>query len=329
MTRWCSALAALAVTALCSVQAVPLLAIDGISSAIGLNHICVIEAGEPSTAGGAVTCTGNSEFGKTVPPRDEVFVQLAAGLYFSCGLSADQRISCWGQISGTPDDGLYIQISAGNYFACGLLIDGQVKCWGQQKILTSLIPDVDNTADIAYEQLSCGPESMCALTTEGRVKCWGSSGILQSKKILDSPLNRTVHQDYDPAVDDMYLFWNQARFRQMSVGDDIICGIRYPQKDLLCIGALKKYGLSSILDGNFIQVSVSSARIGVCAIHSDRTLQCWGPAKSLATFAKSNNKYDQVEVGPSTVCAVTMTSELKCGGGNGIRINFPKSMTVA
>ena len=328
MTRWRSTLAALAL-AVSITHAVPLLAVDGVSSAIGLNHVCVITAGEPSVAGGEAMCTGNSEFGKTTPPKSEVFVQLAVGLYFSCGLSADQRIHCWGQISGTPDDGLYIQISAGNYFACGLLIDGRLKCWGQQKILNALAFDSGQAGDIAYEQLSCGPESLCALTSEGYAKCWGSSGILQARKIVESPSNRTSYLQYDLVGDDANLYSSEVCLRQISVGDDVICGIRYPESDIFCTGALKKYSLPSIIEGNFLQVSVSSARLGVCAIRSDRSLQCWGQAKSLATFAKSNNRWDQVEVGPSTVCAVSMLSELECGGGNGIRIDFPKSMTLA
>lgn len=86
------------------VAGIPLLTVDGVSTAIGLNHLCILAASD-AAVGGAALCTGNPEFGKTAPPEDVVFVQLAAGLYFTCGLSVDQRVHCWGQISNTPEDG--------------------------------------------------------------------------------------------------------------------------------------------------------------------------------------------------------------------------------
>ena len=309
------------------VAGIPLLTVDGVSTAIGLNHLCILAASD-AAVGGAALCTGNPEFGKTAPPEDVVFVQLAAGLYFTCGLSVDQRVHCWGQISNTPEDGLYMQISAGNYFACGLLIDGQFKCWGQDKVLTSLLApgDRDSGGEEVFVQLSCGPASLCALASSGYTKCWGSSGVTQSL----SPRRTSSHNNQTSSqFSSVSSLGVENRFRQVSVGDDVTCGIRYPSGDLVCSGSLKKYGIPTLIEGSFLQVSVSSARLGMCAIRSDHSLECWGPAKSLAVFVKANTRWDQIEVGPSMVCAVSMTSELKCGGGNGIRIDFPRATVLA
>lgn len=59
-------------------------------------------------------------------------MQVITGLYFSCGISVDQTLLCWGQINGQIP-GLYTQISADSdgYFGCGLLVDGNIHCWGK------------------------------------------------------------------------------------------------------------------------------------------------------------------------------------------------------
>lgn len=82
---------------------------------------------------------------------------VAAGQYFSCGVSTDGRVKCWGQnidgVLGTADatyhgespdsmgDGLpavdlgagvtATAVTAGAAHACALLADGGVKCWGR------------------------------------------------------------------------------------------------------------------------------------------------------------------------------------------------------
>jgi hypothetical protein len=60
------------------------------------------------------------------------FVQLVTGRSFSCGMTPDQTVFCWGSIKGYIP-GLYEQITAagsGNV-GCGVMTNGQINCWGK------------------------------------------------------------------------------------------------------------------------------------------------------------------------------------------------------
>jgi hypothetical protein len=311
--------------------AIPTLTVDGTSTAIGVNHICVVSAPMSTGSftsdwtGGRVICTGNGEFGKTSPPEVFNFVQIVAGVYFSCGLTAEQTVHCWGDIGQQKEEGMYLQISAGSHYVCGILVDGRLRCWGRARVVNIASPSEPsspNQCETEYAQVSCGPEQLCALTKGGELHCFNSFGFVDSFGLIANG----SHVYSGVGVPDL----TAARFRQVSVGQDATCGITFPESYLLCWGSTDKHRIEfTSPPARYLQVSVSSGRLGVCAIHADRSLSCWGQAKSLVTFASSSRLWQQIEVGPSTVCAVSVASELKCGGGNGIKMSFPKSLVVA
>jgi hypothetical protein len=82
-------------------RGLPTLPIDGTSTAIGFNHVCALTPTYDRSTGGVVVCSGNNDFGKALPPQELTFVQLAAGMYFTCGLHIDQTVHCWGSIAAT------------------------------------------------------------------------------------------------------------------------------------------------------------------------------------------------------------------------------------
>ena len=98
-------------------------------------------------------------------------VQISAGRYHTCALTAENRIKCWGygangqlgnrgytrknhpsnvaesQSSGTPLANI-VQISTGYIHTCALTTEGRVKCWG----------------DLSYRQLGTGcPSGHCPI----------------------------------------------------------------------------------------------------------------------------------------------------------------------
>ena len=300
-----------------------LLPIDGTSTAIGFNHICVLRRDEAAARrpGGRVECVGDADAGKATPPEDGgPFVQIVAGTYFSCGLSVDHSVTCWGRMSQRAPEGLFLQITAGNYHACGILIDGSIACWGQSRVValvaasvnarSTLLASEDNyiTLPVVYRQVSCGSESCCALTSDGKIQCWGA----RSNSSASAP-------GEDPS---------DMRFRQVSVGGDgLLCGISFPSDALRCWGRTETLDLPR--GGRFTQVSVSSGRLGVCAIAAD-TLRvlCWGQARAFApSFGAA--AWEQVEVGATAVCGVSVESRLVCAGGNGMQLNFSRHSLVA
>ena len=60
------------------------------------------------------------------------FVQLVAGNSFSCGMTMEQTVFCWGRIKGFIP-GLYEQITASSFgfLGCGVMTDGKINCWGE------------------------------------------------------------------------------------------------------------------------------------------------------------------------------------------------------
>ena len=61
------------------------------------------------------------------------FVQIVGAHDFTCGITLDQTVFCWGDRVSGFIPGLYEQITAASYgnVACGVLTDGSINCWGE------------------------------------------------------------------------------------------------------------------------------------------------------------------------------------------------------
>jgi len=83
-----------------------------------------------------------------------------------------------------PELGNYLSVVAGEAFSCGLTTDHGVKCWGSPAsgVLGDDLATAAATAvpvdvvglDSGVRQIAASMRTMCALTTSGGVKCWGS-----------------------------------------------------------------------------------------------------------------------------------------------------------
>ena len=140
-----------------------------------------------------------------------------------------------------------------------------------------------------------------------------------------------------------------VQFRQISVGESLSCGISLLGGHLYCWGSPEFFHYNRDIPrqkkGPFRQVSVGS--LGVCAIladpseltgvdssaeievdenHSPDRLLCWGTAKNLIDQSRFD-AWDQISVGTSYICGVSMESEVECGGY--IPIRDHKDIVVA
>jgi alpha-tubulin suppressor-like RCC1 family protein len=125
---------------------------------------------------------------------------VSAGFDYSCALSSNGTIKCWGyngegelgngsftdssspvQVSGITDA---TAISAGNDHTCALISDGTVECWGDNtygqlgngtSVGQSSTP-VQVTDITSATAISSGSSHSCALLSGGPVKCWGLNG---------------------------------------------------------------------------------------------------------------------------------------------------------
>lgn len=122
------------------------------------------------------------------------------------------------------------------------------------------------------------------------------------------------------------------QFRQIAVSESISCGITLIGSHLICWGNARNFYNTDIprqVRGPFRQVSVGAS--GVCAIRGEKsedseqdndanqdsenapdTLHCWGYAKHLIN-SKYFSAWDQVSVGCTYICGVSMDSEVECG----------------
>ena len=164
--------------------------------AAGAFHTC------GATAGG-VYCWG-ADYGSDSLPRlvsSDVFDQLVAGQYFTCGHKADQSVWCWGSVNSegqlgrgfigggslTPapvQGGLaFTQIAAGANHACGVSAGGGAFCWGsnasgQLGDSTSVTRSAPTAVarGLTFASLTAGLAHTCGILTDGTVYCWGANG---------------------------------------------------------------------------------------------------------------------------------------------------------
>jgi hypothetical protein len=99
-------------------------------------------------------------------------VQIVSGMYYSCGVTLEQSVMCWGRLPDVPISGLYSQITGGKHYACGVMTDGRLNCWGlinagvKREIPTEAYMEAHNIE--RFVQVSCEDNHCCALDDKGK-----------------------------------------------------------------------------------------------------------------------------------------------------------------
>ncbi|MDI9917312.1 putative Ig domain-containing protein, partial [Rhodococcus sp. IEGM 1379] len=107
----------------------------------------------------------------TGAPTDGGYIAIAAGYFHSLALTADGRITSWGntqfgQATGVPADGGYTAIAAGSSHSLALTADGHVTTWGSAGQATGAPTDGGYTAIAAGagHSLALNPRTAPAFT---------------------------------------------------------------------------------------------------------------------------------------------------------------------
>lgn len=273
--------------------------------------------------------------------------QVTAGYAHTCAVTTTGGVKCWGSnASGQLGDGTMVDkgspadvmglgngvtaVSAGGSHTCALTSAGGVKCWGGGRLgdgtETGKITPVDVVGlDSGVLAISAGGQHICALTTAGRVKCWGSNW---GGQVGDSTTTNRL-----TPVDVLGLSGNVIA---ISAGANHTCA-------LTTAGGVKCWGYGGVGDGTTetrtTPVDVVGLTSGVvaiaggvhtCALTTTGGVKCWGNNwEGQVGDGTTTNKSTPVDVvgldsGVTSIavygshsCALTMSGETKCWGGNG------------
>lgn len=187
--------------------------LKAISVTTGEAHVCAI------TPAGATLCWGANNVGQAGPPSPamcssgmlpcaltpqavsggQVFTQLAAGVFWTCGLTQAGAVYCWGRApaisSATAGDPVlaaggstFTQITDAAMSACGIRAGGETQCWGTNRFgelgrgsfgydpLVTPAP----VSGPAFQAVAGGTSHSCGITAAGALYCWGlnDDGVL-------------------------------------------------------------------------------------------------------------------------------------------------------
>ena len=112
---------------------------------------------------GTVAGWGSPAYGSWNLPPGVTYTDIAAGRYFSVGLSTDGTIYTVGddgdkQVSGKPEGSGYLSVVANNETAAALSHDGYIYVWGKP------IPGVPSkSVDGGYTDIALGPDYLIAI----------------------------------------------------------------------------------------------------------------------------------------------------------------------
>jgi alpha-tubulin suppressor-like RCC1 family protein len=237
-----------------------------VSMSAGASHTCGI------TAEGVAYCWGSDSNGQLgnggtsldtqIPsPVDsstligsKAFIELFAGHYQTCGITADGVAYCWGHdgwgqlgnggtsqetqspspvdTSTIPGNKAFVQLVGGYRHTCGLTEDGVAYCWGWdgegQLGNGDVSQDVQSPSPVdtstilgnkAFVQLGAGSYHSCGITVDGVAYCWGNDSC---GRLGDGG---GVLNTQSPSLVDTSAIPSNKAFVSISTGEEHTCSL--------------------------------------------------------------------------------------------------------
>ncbi len=306
---------------------------DAEDAALSDNTTCVLRAG------GVVTCIGSPGGYTTPPARVDMTgigqaVAVTAAEYFTCALSSQGQIACWGLVDSTapfPTAAGEHQVtmtpaiaklpparmlSAGGGGTCALLRSGDITCWGNQGAKTPApTPVTAPVRDVV--EIEQGSLWGCAAQKSGHVTCWGFGyGTDYDKR------SRSMSPVVVPGVADAL---------HVSVGTNHACVVRATGR-VVCFGGSDDQGISHSdglkeIEGVTGAIHVSAGMAHSCAATRSGEVWCWGwndngelgtrgPGGPTPVRVPGVTHAMKVAVGAHHSCAIGASHEITCWGRN-------------
>lgn len=281
------------------------------------------------------------------PPELALRPGLALGGTFSCDLSADGSVACWGgddqgQLGGgatveppadsaQPTSG-FAQLAAGVGHACALTREGAAYCWGGNARGQLGDGTHDNrtrpvavTGGLRFRVITAGAAHTCALTYDDKAYCWGAND--------EGELGDDTHRDASqptPVSDSL-------QFRSLAAGWRHTCGLDRAGH-AYCWGE-NRYG--QLGDGGLTEMTRPAAVLGglqfrtlvagsahTCGITLAGAVYCWGDnnygqlgvgdarERRQPTHVKLPDDATQISAGAVHTCALLADQRVYCWGRN-------------
>jgi len=279
------------------------------------------------TAGGRAWCWGDNTYG-----------QLGIGIKGSERYDAPQRVELGPDLS-------FETLKLGAWFTCALSTEKEVWCWGNNVDTVLGLPFVDLldsstprlVPDREYEKLSAMQWAVCGLDTEGFAHCWGSGSVryeLGANVIVDTPTPVAVSAPEGEA--------SPVSFVELRHGDYFSCGLTGTGR-LYCWGRNDDYRLG---DGTTTHRARSVRPLGdkvvkrfdlgiafACAVTDDDTTYCWGkndkgqadPSTAGSNVATPAVRFEATDFVPASfalgadhACALDHEGRAHCWGSNAL-----------
>jgi len=326
-----------------------------ITLAAGSEHTCVIKSDH------SLWCWGNNSEGeigdgtkemRTSPVRvgeDNDWTKIALGLQYSCATKLDHSLWCWGdnsetQLGDATLDEIFVptQIDLGHdveslnlasqtQTTCEIDTLNTLYCWGQNfwgqagsDTYDTPVAPAQVGEEGEWSSVTVGALHGCAIKLNGTLWCWGANYLGQLG-------NGTYVGTIAPLAIGELENWQFT-----SVGSSESCVIN-DEGDLWCWGFNASGQLgdgTEDLQGTPVAIaeeeSWSSVSIGggafTCAIHTDKSLWCWGDNasgqlgdgsldnKNTPYQIDAGNDWAIIQTGDSHACALKTSGDLYCWG---------------
>ena len=268
----------------------------------------------------SATAWGKNDYGQSVVPVNQQFVQVAVGREHSLGLRADGTAIAWGSnVYGACDVPVvnFTQVSAGGNHSLGLRSDGTTLAWGQ-----NYYGQCDVPAGESFVQVVAGHAHSIGLRADGTVVGWGLNNFGQCDVPADEVFVELIAGGYHTIgirADGTAIAWGDNGYQQCNIPDDESF-VQYDAGFRSSIGLRSDgtavvwgnnctYGQCDVPEGETFQQVVAGANHNM-GLRNDGTVVAWGsnisgqcdvPAGATfdALIAGDNNSYGLTDLGMS------------------------------
>ena len=264
----------------------------------GQKQMVLETSGTETTTSDAESSSSTGDPVECPPPNTLEFVQISAGSDGTCGVTADQRIVCWGTPTSEPipcEQFRTVQADPVSYI-CGITTDDRLLCWGEYPALQWVPPSV------TCEEIALGG-FVCCLGLDHKVDCFGPIGadalpdlpVPEDLEVVDIAVGSSHGCAID--LDGVVHCWGDGSSPEGPPPD--------------WIGAHGDDGQGRPVPGVYVAIDASDN--ATCGLHPDGTVDCWGDVEGTLDRVPEVT-LETISVGGKFACGLRPDGSIACWG---------------